>query len=302
MAELEDKTLVPRRPIFFKAVPPAIEGITGELLYAGTFGYIFKSLVHENQIVKVSTFADICEKNKRELFIARYAKHVLIFINNELRKLNKHVTFSSTIVDETDTADLTAVSAFHPNHDTNKCYYNQLQILPVELEIEHAGEKIVLENLIQLLPGTYRTGLQLKRTGKSAAINRWSEIYDADIVKSVVNACGMDAEDYGFATSLLHGCFVYLGLEMHDVEFVVGSLDGESPHIFLIDFDKVEVLSEADRQSRLTEMEERGYSCPTILPNAETVEAVEHGVRLGKEIASVPTMADISFLPPCDDD
>jgi len=86
------------------------------------------------------------------------------------------------------------------------------------------------------------------------------------------------------------------------VTFVVGSLDDERPHIFLIDFDKVEVLCEADRQLRLTEMKERGYSCPTILPNTETVEAVEHGVQLGKEIAAVPTMADISFLPPCDDD
>lgn len=288
------------RPRFFKTVTPVIEGITGKLLYAGTFGWIFKSLKYENQIIKVSKFGNMCEKNKMEFHVAKYAKHVLLHINSELQKLNKNVTFASTIVEQTDSSDSSTISAFHADNNIQLCYFNQIQIFPYAMEIEQDYQPYRLTNLVQLLPGRLGSA-QMRCTGKTAAAERWSEIYDIDTVKSIINTCGMNGNDYGYAASFLHGCFIYLGIELHDVEFIIGSREPDNknkPQIFLIDFDKVELLSAEKRTSRLLEITS-AYLHPTILPTDDTIEAIQYGVRLGEQIHASPHLCGIRATSPC---
>ena len=294
------------RPRPFKVIVPSIEGVTGDLLYAGTYGWIFQSLHSSNQIVKVSKFADMCEHNRAEFHVAKYVKRVLALVNERLAtEEKKNIRFSSTIVDDAEHPHLN--STFRASSGDKLCFYNQMRLFPCRLRVSRGSASHVLTNLVQLLPG--RSGdMQLRCTGKTAAAERWSEIYDPDVVKAIVNECGMDGDAYGDAVSFLHGCFIGLGVELNDVEFIVGSPhpDANTPELFLLDFDKVKLLSEDDKRKLVADF--GNYTHPTIVPfhttnatanAAANAAAMHRGREFATRIREDEALARIRSTSPC---
>ena len=208
----------PYRTKIFKRETPNIDNVTGQLLYAGTFGWIFQKQNEDDKIVKVSVLHSICEQNKHEFNVSR-------IISEHLHKINNHikVEIHSTFID----------SKFVTT--TQYCYYNQTRILPFSIETKNRR----FENLIQILPG--KTGsVQERCTGKRSATMRWSEVYDEEIIKEIFDQIGINITDYYDSIAFIHGYFLYFGLHLNDVEFILGcSHDTQSkPQIFLVDFDK----------------------------------------------------------------
>ena len=250
------------------SIPPIVANTTGDLLYAGTFGWIYTSLIHPKQIIKVSKIGKQCENNKKEFKIAQFIKNHLPFVNTELSNMRSTCLFSSTILQD---------SVFIQENEM--CYYNQKRVFPVQLTSSgKRRQPVVFNNLIQLLPGL-SGDYQLRCTGKTAALNRWTEVYDEDLVKDIIDAINMNGEDYGFAIAFFHGFFLSLNIELNDVEFIVGSsTQNGTPRLFVLDFDKVNTPTNIPSILQYTNSTMIDFGCK----NDTNKIAIERGNALAK--------------------
>ena len=83
----------------------------------------------------------------------------------------------------------------------------------------------------------------LIKISKRSATHRWMEVYNSNIIKVILERIHVNSDDYYHTVAFVHGYFLSLGIQLNDVEFIVGAFEeGGGPHIFMIDFDKVSII------------------------------------------------------------
>ena len=248
----------------------------GELLNGGTFGYIFQSKKHPNRVIKATrdgfaTAFDCPAKFKQEFIMW---KRIKSFFPSKIKIITMVEIYNERVEKRRCLLEMDRIRpAVLTEKQIQKCIALRDNLLLYQRPTKkmanvtakkkafvktrnEARAKAMTHDIIdrlseqkwlfQLLPGDMDPYFLSEGGGETS---KWIQI-GKNIMAIYFEILGMDIIQYYKDLEILMGAAIKNNIKLTDVEFILGSNDGKTNHIFLIDFDKVAEMNSVEKNNQ----------------------------------------------------